>query len=344
MNETISINGSIGMSGDRQIFLGITTAKILHSFSFADVLNEETGNGYQRRFNPRHSLDFRRYIQTPKSTTIPLTLNLRPSYRNSWKVKTLKSGISQLIIHKNAGKIFAQVDCQHRLSHLADLNVSLPFMTYLGLDVTDEMEIFSIINSKAKGLNTSLLDYHESKLVSDLAVEKPELFIALYLNDFPDSPWFKQLDLGGEKTSGITRKASLRTMQKAVKRFLSQTNILSDTEPESVAKLLSNFWNAVASLLEKEWGNPRKHFLTKGIGVYALMSVAADIYVEYQLSEEQLDISFFSGVLSDFIDQIDWSNLGDLRGLGGESGVQQALELIRRVRQKSKLKMVSHGQ
>ena len=76
MNETISINGSIGMSGDRQIFLGITTAKILHSFSFADVLNEETGNGYQRRFNPRHSLDFRRYIQTPKSTTIPLTLSI----------------------------------------------------------------------------------------------------------------------------------------------------------------------------------------------------------------------------------------------------------------------------
>ena len=250
MSKTITIHGSIGMSGDREVFIGITSANILHSLSFADVLNEETGNGYQRRFNPRHSLDFRKYIQTPNSTTIPLTLNLRPNSINSWKIKTLKTGNSQLIIQKDAGKIFAQVDCQHRLSHLSDLEISLPFMTFLGLDIKEEMEIFSIINSKAKGLSTSLLDYHESKLVSDLAVEKPELYVALYLNDYAESPWYKQLDLGGEKTSGITRKASLRTMQKAVKRFLSQTNILNDTRPEIVAKLISDFWNAIARLLE----------------------------------------------------------------------------------------------
>ena len=84
MSKTITIHGSIGMSGDREVFIGITSANILHSLSFADVLNEETGNGYQRRFNPRHSLDFRRYIQTPNSTTIPLTLNLRPSFINSF--------------------------------------------------------------------------------------------------------------------------------------------------------------------------------------------------------------------------------------------------------------------
>jgi len=343
MSKTITIHGSIGMSGNREVFIGITSASILHSLSFADVLNEETGKGYQRRFNPRHSLDFRRYIQTPNSTTIPLTLNLRPSSINSWKIKTLKSGTSQLIIQKDAGKIFAQVDCQHRLSHLSDLEISLPFMTFLGLDIREEMEIFSIINSKAKGLSTSLLDYHESKLVSDLAVEKPELYVALYLNDYDESPWYKQLDLGGEKTSGITRKASLRTMQKAVKRFLSQTNILSDTEPEIVAKLISDFWNAIARLLENEWANPRKHFLTKGIGVYSLMSLAADIHQETHVQKEQYDINYFSGVLSDFIYLIDWSSSGHFVGLGGESGVQQALEIIRKTRQKSKLKMVSHG-
>ena len=343
MTNTISINGCIGMSGNREVFIGITSASILHSLSFADVLDEETGSGYQRRFNPRHSLDFRKYIQTPNSTTIPLTLNLRPSSGNSWKIKTLKSGISQLIIKKDAGKIFSQVDCQHRISHLSDLDISLPFMTFIGLDITEEMEIFSVINSKAKGLSTSLLDFHESKLASDLAVEKPELYIALYLNDYRESPWNKQLDLGGEKTSGITRKASLRTMQKAVKRFLSQTNILDITEPESVAKILSNFWIAIAELLENEWSNPRKHFLTKGIGVYSLMSLAADIYQESNMQNEQYDINYFSGVLSDFIFLIDWSSNGDFKGLGGESGVQQALELIRDKKRKSKLRVVSNG-
>jgi hypothetical protein len=33
--------------------------------------------GYQRRFNANHSLDFRKYIQQEKSSTIPLTINAR---------------------------------------------------------------------------------------------------------------------------------------------------------------------------------------------------------------------------------------------------------------------------
>jgi hypothetical protein len=110
-----------------------------------------------------------------------------------------------------------------------------------------------------------------------------------------------------------------------------------------VAKLISDFWNAIARLLENEWANPRKHFLTKGIGVYSLMSLAADIYQETHVQKEQYDINYFSGVLSDFIYLIDWSSSGHFVGLGGESGVQQALEIIRKTRQKSKLKMVSHG-
>nr|MCS5543552.1 hypothetical protein [SAR86 cluster bacterium] len=66
------------------------------------------------------------------------------------------------------------------------------------------------------------------------------------------------------------------------------------------------------------------------------------IYQEHQVQQQQFDINFFSGVLSDFIYLIDWSSSGDLQGLGGESGVQQALEIIRKARQKSKMKMVSH--
>jgi len=50
--------------------LGFAPASLLHGLSFADVLDERTGRGYQRRFNAQHSLDFRRYIQRPGSATI----------------------------------------------------------------------------------------------------------------------------------------------------------------------------------------------------------------------------------------------------------------------------------
>ena len=92
----------------------------------------------------------------------------------------------------------AQVDCQHRLGHLGDLPIPLPFMCFIGLTEREEMEVFSVINGKAKGLSTSLLDYHAAQLAESLAQERPELFIALQLNSIEGSPWFRQLNLGGK--------------------------------------------------------------------------------------------------------------------------------------------------
>jgi hypothetical protein len=67
-----------GRSAGREVLVGFAPANVLHALSFADILDEHTGRGYQRRFNARHSLDFRRYVQQDQSTTIPLTFNLRP--------------------------------------------------------------------------------------------------------------------------------------------------------------------------------------------------------------------------------------------------------------------------
>jgi hypothetical protein len=45
---------------------------------------------------------------------------------------------------------------------------------------------------------------------------------------------------------------------------------------EEIARLVLDFWSAVTLTLPEPWAHPRKHFLTKGIGVYALMDLAAD--------------------------------------------------------------------
>src|SRR5438477_466418 len=148
------------MSAGREVFLGFAPANLLYSLSFADVLDEDTGRGYQRRFNPAHSLDFRKYIQQDKSSTIPLTFNAR---------------------------------------------------------------------------------------------ERTELFIALHLNNETESPWYRQLNLGGHTTSGMTRRASLRTMQKAIKKFLTQTKILQRQRPDAVAQMVLDFWSAIALLLRDAW-------------------------------------------------------------------------------------------
>jgi len=339
----IRIFGISGVSAQKRVVLGFAEAKTLCNLSFPDILDEDTGRGYQRRFNPQHSLDFRRYIQSAGSSTIPLTLNLRPRTDSAWELIELDNSRAEIVISADAGRVFAQVDCQHRLGHLSDLSIVLPFMCYIGLTEREEVEVFNVINSKAKGLSTSLLDSHEAYLSNDLANDRPELFIALHLNNDSRSPWFRQLDLGGTSTSGLMRRASLRTMQKAIRRFLVKAKLQKPGNAISAANCVLEFWLAVSTVLADEWANPRRHFLTKGIGVYALMDIAAELYLSGQKSGQACDKRYFTSVLSDFLPQINWSSDGPFRGFGGEGGVKSAVELIRGAKNRQHLKVIQNG-
>lgn len=345
--DQIAIEGLIGRCGQRQVFLGFAPAHLLYSISFADLLNEDTEEGYQRRFNDKHSIDFRNYIQGHGSSTIPLTFNLRPRHDGAWKLNQRNNrGTVQratLIVRSSAEKVLAQVDCQHRLGYLSNLDVPLAFMTFIGLNVKEEMRIFTVINSKAKGLNSSLLDYNDARLADDLGKEKPELLIAIHLNEHSDSPWQKQLDLGGNSTSGINRRASLRTIQKSVKHFLRKTEVLKHRSPTETAEIVRYFWKAVVILLEEQWAHPRKHLVTKGIGVYCLMNLASDLYLEAIKADVECSQSYFISALSEFIGKFDWTTTGPLKGLGGEAGVSKATDLLRELRRKRKLKVVNRG-
>src|ERR1700748_2730913 len=84
--DLVLFEGIIGLSAGREVFLGFAPANLLHSLSFADVLDENTGRGYQRRFNPAHSLDFRKYIQQEKSSTIPRTFTARTRSAGPWLI------------------------------------------------------------------------------------------------------------------------------------------------------------------------------------------------------------------------------------------------------------------
>src|ERR1035441_2889729 len=141
------------MSAGREVFLGFAPANILHALSFADVLDEDTGRGYQRRFNSAHSLDFRKYIQQEKSSTIPLTFNARERSDDAWRVERDTAPHARMVIADERIKIFTQVDCQHRLGHLNDLPLILPFMCFLGLTEREEMEV----DRKSTRLNSSHL-------------------------------------------------------------------------------------------------------------------------------------------------------------------------------------------
>ena len=48
-DELIVLDCWYGSSAQRRVLLGFAPADLLRSISFADVLDEDTGRGYQRR-------------------------------------------------------------------------------------------------------------------------------------------------------------------------------------------------------------------------------------------------------------------------------------------------------
>lgn len=319
--------------GQLPVVLGSASAAQLCAVSFADVLDEAREEGYQRPIDPQHSREFRAYIEQPGATTIPLTLNLRGQQGEAWTLSQAdRNGISTLKIRKPTNgfdPVVAQVDCQHRLGMMADSATPLTFQCFLGLSPRDEMAIFNVINGKAKGLSSSLLDYHTAKLTPDLAAIQIDLFIAKQLNDDPTSVWHGKVKLGGAATQGSTRRISLRGLQTATKLLLQRCPFgpTSQLLPSDQYSIVKDFWSAVATVWPNAWNHPRAHLLVKGVGVTALSMLAGEI-ITAVLSRQQLaKQETFIAYLSPLAD-LDWSTSGTFKGFGGRQGANEAHQVL----------------
>jgi DNA sulfur modification protein DndB len=326
--SSIKIRGLIGRCGKLQVFLAFAPANLLWNISFADILDEDTGEGYQRPHNIAHSRSFKKYITQPNASTIPLTFNLRKDLSKYWKIEEYKNGHAVLYINSNA-RCLAQVDCQHRLGELKDENIPFAFMTFIGLSLREEMALFNVINSKAKGLSSSLTDFHESNLLTDLSNVAPHLYIARKLNEDPKSPWFRLIRYGGETTSGLKRRTSLRMMQKAIFRFFKHTQeSLTGTIDEKYQLILS-FWNSVQNIFPTEWSDHRHNLLTKGVGLYALMYIFEDIV--NSAPNQILAEHNFENVLMRLKGNISWDSQGMFAHAGGQKGAVEVYQSLKKV-------------
>lgn len=333
-SPSCTIRGVVGQCGAYEVFLGFASANLLHSVSFADVLDESTGRGYQRPRDIQHSASFRSYIGRPDSSTIPLTFNLRPDRQTGWRIERQQDGAAALVLDQSV-KSLAQVDCQHRLGELSGSEVPLAFMAFIGLDLRSEMAMFTVINSKAKGLSSSLTDYHNSNLIADLFADAPHLYIARRLNDDPDSPWFKMIRLGGKPTPGLKRRTSLRMMQTAVAHFLSNTSRKKFDSADMTFGVVANFWRAVAQVFSAEWCDPRHHLLTKGVGLHSLMHIAA--HIANHAGPAALDKEFFVKQLSVLKGRVDWRSNGEFSSAGGKKGVADVTSRLKEALQHANL-------
>lgn len=318
--------------GQLPVVVGAAPAADLCAVSFADVLDESREVGYQRPIDLEHAKNFRKYIGQPGSSTIPLTFNLRGRSGDGWTLTEARDGepavLSIEIPAARSPRCLAQVDCQHRLGMMADSPLPLTFQCFIGLTSTEEMAIFSVINGKAKGLSSSLLDYHTTKLDPNLDDVHLELYIAKKLHDDHSSVWCGKVKLGGA-TQGAHRRISLRGLQVATKLLLQRSPLGARSLLSPIEKYLivRDYWAAVTKVWPRAWRQPRSHLLTKGVGVTALSLLAGDIITAALSREQRPDFETFVAYLAT-LSEVDWSSDSAFKGYGGRQGASEAHQFL----------------
>lgn len=321
-----NLYGHLGQAGHHQAFLGFASASLLKQCSYIDLFIEDTGEGYQRPINRRHALDFKNYIQSPGTSTLPVAFNLRTETKLLWKIKPGKNGTATLYL-KQDSPCLSLIDGQHRLHELTDVEIPLAYIAYIELDLRTEMALFNTINSKAKGISSSLTDYHQSILLSNLVEEAPHLYIARRLQEDVSSPWYKLIRYGGETTSGLKRRTSLRMMQHSVQRVLHASLILEKSSIDTKYQTIKDFWSAIKHSFPTEWENHRGHLLTKGVGLYALSGLMADWICQYG----PLSLEEWTPLVKNLIGKINWRSDGPFAAISGRKGANSVHGFLRKV-------------
>jgi hypothetical protein len=105
--------------------------------------------------------------------------------------------------------------------------------------------------------------------------------------------------------------------------------LVSELEVEEQYVVVAAFWAAIVRTWPRAWNEPRKHLLTKGIGVQGVSILGADI-VKLAIREgSDLAQATFERHLTNLRD-FDWSNTGPLRGLGGRGGAREVHQQLAR--------------
>lgn len=318
-----------GISLDYPVYQGTAVLKDLDAISHVDRAMMDSQEGFQRELKKSHARKFREFVLDPttlhvKKAAVPALIFSIRTPEFFFERKADGMGILQIPLDKTA---MAQLDCQHRMAFTGDLDKQVPFTIFFGLSREEERALFTTFNDEHQGLTKSLVDKHRAVLIGpELPDIEPHLAIAVKLNEDPESPWFKAVNTGGEKTPGSKRLVALRTLQEATKVLIARPrcqNADFDTKYEAVL----NYWKAVVDLFPDAWKKPRNHVITKGIGVHSLSAVGQDI-LEGCLAARDYSVAGLKRVLSN-LSGLDWGNKTSVfANFSGKKGVKVTTALL----------------
>lgn len=217
------------------------------------------------------------------------------------------------------------MDGQHRLGGIkeyieqTDSTLSVPFLAFHYLDEDEEIKLFDVINTKAKGIGTSLSRYL-NRNNDDLS------WVATNLILKPESPFFSKGTLIGKRTKD--KHITLQNLYQIVK-LLTNKSDLAKLPKEKMLNITMFYFNLIKELLPNEWDDYKNYRLTHITCLNALAIVGNEIITENYLvkSQQPNSIKIANKLLS--LGEIDWAANGELKFVKGVAGTKILAKDIR---------------
>ncbi|MEQ6353199.1 DGQHR domain-containing protein [Lysinibacillus sp. M3] len=296
----------------RVTYQGFVSSQIAVNFSYSKLYNDSSGKGYQRPIDKKRCKDFSNYLsQGEDALYTPILLN---AFGN-WEFHAYDShrrNFGRLICKKKA----TLMDGQHRLGGISDYinetdsTLNVPFLAFHYLDEDEEIKLFDVINSKAKGIGTSLSRY----LNRD---NDDNSWVATNLILKPESPFFSKGTLIGRRTK--EKNVTLQNLYNIIK-LLTKKSSLANLSKERKLNLALFYFNLIKELFPDQWEDNQLYRMTHITCLNALAIVGNKIINENYLIKSQQPDSVKIAKLLTNLKEIDWLTTGNLKYLKGAAG------------------------
>ena len=296
----------------RVTYQGFISSQVAVNFSYSKLYNDPSGKGYQRPINNKRCKDFANYLsQGEDSLYTPILLNAC----GNWEFHSYdkdRPGYGRLICKKKA----TLMDGQHRLGGIkeyikaTDSTLNIPFLAFHYLDDDEEIKLFDVINTKAKGIGTSLSRY----LNRD---NDDTSWVATNLILKSESPFSSKGTLIGKRSK--EKNITLQNLYHIVK-LLTKNSSLENLPKEKILNLTLFYFNLIKELFPEEWKDNKSYRLTHITCLNALALAGNKLINENFLNKSMQPDSIKISKLLENLKEIDWSSNGDLKYLKGVAG------------------------
>lgn len=217
--DFIKVNQPIGT-----MYIFSADGKEIYSMAKADLLRYSSDKkdyiGIQRKLDVSRVKEITNFIDYPRAT-FPGSVVLSCSSEDVAIVNSKK------LSFRNSDDIFKIIDGQHRLEGFRDSRCSFDIIValYIDVNVSEEAEIFNIINSKQKSVNASF-SYELEKYSTIKTPEKIVRNIAYIMTQNSDSPLYQKIKLTGYKDEYTAQDGtlSLSSFSKPIIEMIYDTN------------------------------------------------------------------------------------------------------------------------